>query len=80
MKKINDEETLKKAFQIMDVNQSGSIQKNLIIVLLRYSGFSIADAQNIIRQMTTKTGSSTVGMKEFVRFFMKTTKYKINVK
>jgi Ca2+-binding EF-hand superfamily protein len=80
MKKLNDEETLKKAFQIMDVNKSGSIQKNLIIVLLRYSGFSIADAQNIIKQMTLKTGSNTIGMREFVRYFLRTTKYKINVK
>ena len=72
------EETLKRAFNLIDKDKSGSLEKKELLEVLKISGFGYQDALELAAKID-QSNDGKIQLKEFLDFFAKSKEYQVKI-
>lgn len=75
----NKVDLIKQAFELIDKDKNGYLDKEELFEVLRNSGFSYNEAKSFVASVDMDKNGK-VSFEEFIEFFQKTNKYHINIK
>ena len=72
------EHNLKRAFNLIDKDRSGSLEKKELLEVLKISGFGYQDALELSAKID-KSKDGKIQLKEFLEFFANSKEYQVKV-
>ena len=72
-------QTLEKAFNLIDKDKNGSLDRKEILEVLKMSGFDYQEALKLSAEID-KSNDGKIQLKEFLDYFVNNSKFQINIK